>query len=78
MRVCIFEVRHTLLVGISIVYLNLGKILDEYTMRVCIFEELFFTYRDSILMRVGGRLFRLFRSSLSRQPSDMFRRIFRG
>jgi hypothetical protein len=25
-----------LLAGISIVYLNLGKILDEYTMRVCI------------------------------------------
>jgi hypothetical protein len=36
MRVCIFRVRCTLLAGISIVYLNLGKILDEYTMRVCI------------------------------------------
>ena len=32
MRVCIFEVRHTLLAGISIVYLNLGKILNEYTL----------------------------------------------
>ena len=36
MRVCIFRVRCTLLAGISIVYLNLGKFLDEYTMRVCI------------------------------------------
>jgi hypothetical protein len=36
MRVCIFWVRCTLLAGISIVYLNLGKIKSEYTMRVCI------------------------------------------
>ena len=36
MRVCILKVRYTLLAGISIVYLNLGKFLDEYTMRVCI------------------------------------------
>ena len=36
MRGCIFEVGSTLLAGISIVYLNLGKILDEHTMRVCI------------------------------------------
>ena len=36
MRVCILKVRCTLLAGISIVYLNLGKFLDEYTMRVCI------------------------------------------
>ena len=37
MRVCILRVKSTLLAGISIVYLNLGKILSEYTMRVCIF-----------------------------------------
>ena len=37
MRVCIFKFACTLLAGISIVYLNLGKILDEYTMRVCIY-----------------------------------------
>ena len=36
MRVCVFWVRCTLLAGISIVYLNLGKIKSEYTMRVCI------------------------------------------
>jgi hypothetical protein len=36
MRVCIFGVRCTLLAGISIVYLNFGKIKSEYTMRVCI------------------------------------------
>ena len=39
MRVCIFKFACTLLAGISIVYLNLGKILNEYTMRVCVFRE---------------------------------------
>ena len=32
MRVCIFEVGSTLLAGCCIVYLNLGKFSNEYTL----------------------------------------------
>ena len=39
LRVCIFEVRRGLLAGCCIVYLNLGKFWNEYTLRVCIFWE---------------------------------------
>ena len=41
LRVCIFRARCTLLAGISIVDLNLGKIKSEYTMRVCIYKGVF-------------------------------------
>ena len=37
LRVCIFEVGRGLLAGCCIVYLNLGILWIEYTLRVCIF-----------------------------------------
>ena len=39
LRVCIFGVGRGLLAGCCIVYLKLGKILNEYTLRVCVFRE---------------------------------------
>jgi hypothetical protein len=41
MRVCIFRVGCTYGAVISIVYLNLGILMIEYTLRVCILELIF-------------------------------------
>ena len=49
MRVCIFRVRSTLLAGISIVYLNLGKLRVEYTLWVGIVFEIIYDKKNVIL-----------------------------